>query len=116
MAYDQDVKELAYTIDPPCWVSYSGKPRYFKAAMDERRHRALQQAQATIGRISRREKPTSVEERLAELESEIAELRACTHKSGTLMDLAMSALPSEADIRAGLQDVCFVPRHEIAAR
>jgi hypothetical protein len=25
------------------------------------------------------------------------------------MDLAMSALPSEADIRAGLQDVCFVP-------
>jgi hypothetical protein len=25
------------------------------------------------------------------------------------MDLTMSALPSEADIRAGLQDVCFVP-------
>src|SRR5258705_13101784 len=25
------------------------------------------------------------------------------------MDLAMSALPSEADVRAGLQDVCFVP-------
>jgi hypothetical protein len=24
------------------------------------------------------------------------------------MDLAMSALPSEANIRAGLQDVCFV--------
>ena len=32
-----------------------------------------------------------------------------SNKSGTLMDLAMSALPSEADIRAGLQDVCFVP-------
>ena len=30
------------------------------------------------------------------------------------MDLAMSALPSEADIRAGLQDVCFVPTTEVA--
>jgi hypothetical protein len=30
------------------------------------------------------------------------------------MDLAMSALPSEADIRAGLQDVCFVPLAEVA--
>jgi hypothetical protein len=30
------------------------------------------------------------------------------------MDLAMSAFPSEADIRAGLQDVCFVPRTEVA--
>ena len=30
------------------------------------------------------------------------------------MDLAMSALPSEADIRAGLQDVCFVPRPDLA--
>ena len=29
------------------------------------------------------------------------------------MDLAMSALPSEADIWAGLQDVCFVPRTDI---
>ena len=29
------------------------------------------------------------------------------------MDLAMSALPSEGDIRAGLQDVCFVPGADI---
>jgi len=29
------------------------------------------------------------------------------------MDLAMSALPSEADIRASLQDVCFVPTGDI---
>jgi hypothetical protein len=27
----------------------------------------------------------------------------------------MSALPSEADIRAGLQHVCFVPNSEVAA-
>jgi hypothetical protein len=29
------------------------------------------------------------------------------------MDLAISALPSEADIRAGLQDVFFVPKAEV---
>jgi hypothetical protein len=32
------------------------------------------------------------------------------------MDLAMSALPSEAEIRAGLQDVYFVPRGDFAGR
>lgn len=54
MPFSQDVKELAYTIDPPCWISYSGKPRYFKAAMDERRDRSLKQAQSTIDRLKRR--------------------------------------------------------------
>ena len=29
------------------------------------------------------------------------------------MDLAMPALPSEVDIRADLQDVCFVPQGDI---
>ena len=29
------------------------------------------------------------------------------------MDLAISALRSEADIRASLQDVCFVPKAEM---
>jgi len=33
-----------------------------------------------------------------------------THKSGTPVGLAMSALPSEADIRASLQHVCFSNR------
>src|SRR5882724_7786783 len=56
MPYSQDVKELAYTIDQPCWVSYSGKPRWFEAAMDERRTKTLEQAQATIGRIKKRRK------------------------------------------------------------
>ncbi|WP_439357904.1 hypothetical protein [Bradyrhizobium sp. DASA03007] len=51
MPYEQDVKELAYTIDPPCWVSYSGKGRFFKAAMEDRRNKALKQAQAEIDRI-----------------------------------------------------------------
>ena len=34
------------------------------------------------------------------------------------MDLAMPALPSEVDIRADLQDVCFVPtrRHHRCPR
>jgi hypothetical protein len=31
------------------------------------------------------------------------------------MDLAMSALPLEVDMRAGFQDVCFVPKHKVAA-
>jgi hypothetical protein len=75
MAFDQVVKELAYTLDPPSWISYSGKPRYFKAAMDERRTASLLKAQATIRRIRRREKPSTVEDRLAELEREMAELR-----------------------------------------
>jgi hypothetical protein len=54
MPYSQDVKELAHTIDTPCWVSYSGKPRLFKAAIDERRKRALEQAQASSDRIKKR--------------------------------------------------------------
>jgi hypothetical protein len=29
------------------------------------------------------------------------------------MDLAMSALPLEVDIRADLQDVCFVPKADV---
>jgi hypothetical protein len=55
MPYEQDVKELAYTIDPTCWVSYSGKPRYFKAAMDDRRTKSLREAQETIDRIKERQ-------------------------------------------------------------
>ena len=55
MPFEQDVKELAYTLDPACWVSYSGKPRYFKAAMDDRRSATLRQAQETIDRIKERQ-------------------------------------------------------------
>lgn len=54
MAYSQDVKELAYVLDPVCWVSYSGKGRNFKAAMDARRTKALNQAQIEIDRIEER--------------------------------------------------------------
>jgi hypothetical protein len=54
MPYEQDVKELAYTIDPPCWESYSGKGRNFKAAMDNRRNKALALAQEEIDRIKER--------------------------------------------------------------
>jgi len=34
-------------------------------------------------------------------------IRACTHKSRTLTDLAMSALPQKADIRASFRHVCL---------
>jgi hypothetical protein len=54
MPYQQDVKELAYTIDPSCWVSYSGKGRDFKGAMDGRRQRSLDQAQRQIDQLRAR--------------------------------------------------------------
>lgn len=57
MPFEQDVKELAYVIDPPCWVSYSGKGRNFKAAMDDRRNKALAKAQDEIDRIKERRMP-----------------------------------------------------------
>jgi hypothetical protein len=53
--FEQDVKELAYTLDPPCWVSYSGKPRFFKAAMDDRRAASLKKAQKQIDAIKERQ-------------------------------------------------------------
>lgn len=38
------VKQIAYKIDPECWVSYSGKARAFKQQMDVRRTAALDKA------------------------------------------------------------------------
>ncbi|MGJ4953111.1 hypothetical protein [Bradyrhizobium sp. HKCCYLS20291] len=55
MPYDKDVKELAYTIDPPCWESYSGQSRYFKAVMDDRRNAALKKAQEQIDAVKNRQ-------------------------------------------------------------
>jgi hypothetical protein len=54
MRYDQEVKDLAYTLDPPCWISYSGKGRHFKAVMDGRRTASLELAQQQIDGIKRR--------------------------------------------------------------
>lgn len=54
MAYEQHVKELAYTIDPECWVSYSGKPCEFKSYMDERRTASLQKAEREYASHERR--------------------------------------------------------------
>lgn len=48
MSYLRAVKELAYTLDPECWVSYSGKPRGYKSAMDGRRTRTLLKAQELL--------------------------------------------------------------------
>jgi hypothetical protein len=45
MPYDHRLKEIAYKLDPECWVSYSGKPRSFKSHMDSRRTRSLRAAQ-----------------------------------------------------------------------
>lgn len=46
--WPDEVKQLAYKIDPECWVSYSGKPRKFKAYMDSRRTAALEEAERRV--------------------------------------------------------------------
>lgn len=45
---DHEVKLLAYTLDPECWVSYSGKPREFKQMIERRRVDALAKARAQL--------------------------------------------------------------------
>ena len=42
--WSQETKELAYKLDPECWISYSGKPRKFKSYMDQRRLASLRRA------------------------------------------------------------------------
>jgi hypothetical protein len=54
MPYSQEVKELAYTLDPPAWVSYSGKARNFKAVMDDRRTASLRKAQKQVDQVIER--------------------------------------------------------------
>lgn len=44
MAWSEDVKELAYELDPECWESYSGKAKAFKQGIDRRRSAALKEA------------------------------------------------------------------------
>lgn len=48
MSYSNEVKELAYKIDPECWVSYSGQPVGYKRAMDKRRVFSLDIAEHTL--------------------------------------------------------------------
>lgn len=45
MAYRDEVKQIAYQLDPDCWVSYSGQPKAYKQRMDIRRLHALKKAQ-----------------------------------------------------------------------
>lgn len=48
-AYRQEVKELAYKLDPECWVSYSGKLKAHKQHMDYRRAKSLREAERRLG-------------------------------------------------------------------
>ncbi len=48
MSYPQEVKDRAYTIDPACWLSYSGRPKNIKRYMDSRREAALILAQTQM--------------------------------------------------------------------
>lgn len=54
MPYAQEVKELAYTLDPAAWESCSGRHRNFKAVMDGRRDASLRKAQEQIDKVIER--------------------------------------------------------------
>jgi hypothetical protein len=43
-SYPQEVKEIAYKLDPECWVSYSGQTRHYKRVMEIRRQASLARA------------------------------------------------------------------------
>lgn len=45
MSIDQRVKDIAYTLDRECWISYSGMSKAFKSAIEIRRNASLAQAQ-----------------------------------------------------------------------
>jgi hypothetical protein len=50
--WSQSVKDQAYKLDPECWVSYSGKTRPYKQAMEVRRKASLEAAARLLGRSS----------------------------------------------------------------
>ena len=48
MPIDQDIKDRAHSIDPACWVSYSGRSKDLRRMMDARRNASLEKATAEI--------------------------------------------------------------------
>lgn len=46
--WPEEVKELAYQLDPECWISYRGKPRDFKRSMEVRRKASLERAREEL--------------------------------------------------------------------
>ena len=50
MPHSPRVKDLAYQLDPDCWISYSGKSPSFKRSVEARRCAALAKAQRIIDR------------------------------------------------------------------
>jgi hypothetical protein len=49
--WPQRVKEMAYSLDPECWISYSGKPKRFKQYMEGRRLSSLIRAKSLTAAI-----------------------------------------------------------------
>jgi transcription elongation GreA/GreB family factor len=68
----QDVKELAYELDPLCWKSYSRKPKVFKQAMEARRVQSLREASQRLAKDAPRYR--TLEERLADIERRLEAL------------------------------------------
>lgn len=77
MSYSRSTKELAYALDPECWLSYAGKPVEYKRRMEVRRSDALRRADKDI----KGQKP-DLETRLEKLENEVKSLRERVANSG----------------------------------
>lgn len=43
-----EIMELAYKLDPECWISYSGKPKQFKQYIEIRRTAAIAEARKQL--------------------------------------------------------------------
>jgi predicted P-loop ATPase len=52
MPESEHVMNLAHTLDPEAWVSYSGKEKSFKQAMEVRRNAAIRAAKNAVGEPS----------------------------------------------------------------
>ena len=55
MPIDYRIKNLAYTLDPQAWESYSGTEKSHKQYMEGRRSRSLELAAKTLGRLEAEE-------------------------------------------------------------
>lgn len=58
MSHSEAVKNKAQQRDPECWVSYSGKPKAYKSAMDARRTAALNWAELWVAIANREDMHT----------------------------------------------------------
>jgi hypothetical protein len=100
--FSQEVKELAYSLDPHCWVRYSGKLKSFKQEMEVRRLASLSQASEAVGTARRiREHAVRVEtlEPKSKLAIKMIDAVAAMMKAGTVTIEDVQMVSSLDDIK-----------------